>query len=318
MFNKMMTSKIKQRGGKGFFKRKNLLHSNNAVLYLMMIPFFVWTILFQWKPMWGLQIAFKDYSLYGGMAQSPWVGFDNFEAFLSSPYIFRLLKNTFLTGLYSIIFSFPVPIILAILLNEVRCKKYKQIVQTITYVPYLISTVVVCSIVTNLLSGDGIINVILTKMGMEKIRFLSNPDWFRTIYIGSGIWQNSGYSAVLYLAALSGIDQQLYEACSIDGGNKFRQLWHVTLPGILPTISIMLILACGSILNVGYEKIILLYQPSTYETADVLSTYMYRTGLSNGDYGMATAVGFFNSVISLVLVAIANVASKRLSGSSLW
>ncbi len=291
---------------------------NNAALYIMLIPFVLYFILFMYKPMWGLQIAFKDYSLFGGMADSEWIGFDNFKTFLSGPYFWRLLRNTVLIGFYGLLFGFPIPVVLAILMNEIRSQNCKKAVQTMLYLPYFVSTVVVAGIVTNILAPSGIVNVVLEKLGFESIYFLTDPKYFRTIYTTMGIWQAAGYNAVIYLAALSGIDVQLYEACQIDGGNKLRQMWHITLPGIAPTVVIMLIMSCGNIINVGSEAIILLYQPATYETADVISTYVYRIGLTDGDYGLATAVGLFNSVIGLLFVVLANTISKTVSEYSLW
>ena len=299
------------------FGRSGVRRSNTA-LYLMLVPFVLYFLIFLYKPMWGLQIAFKDYSLFGGMAASEWIGFDNFKTFLSGPYFWRLLRNTVLIGSYALIFGFPIPVILAILMNEVRSQNCKKVIQTMLYLPYFVSTVVVAGIVTNILAPSGIVNVILEKLGFESIYFLTDPKYFRTIYTVMGIWQSAGYSAVIYLAALSGIDVQLYEACQIDGGNKARQMWHITLPGIAPTVVIMLIMNCGGIINVGSEAIILLYQPATYETADVISTYVYRIGLTDGDYGLATAVGLFNSVIGLLFVVTANTISKNVSEYSLW
>jgi len=302
----------------GFWQTKSGVRQSNLSLYLLLIPFVAYMLIFLYRPFWGLQIAFKDYSLFGGMAESPWVGFEHFETFLSGPYFWRLLKNTLLIGLYGLVFGFPVPIILAILLNEVKNIRYKKTVQTMFYLPYFVSTVVVAGIVTNILAPSGIVNVILERLGFAKIYFLTEPEWFRTIYTVMGIWQGAGYNAVIYLAALSGIDTQLYEACQIDGGNKLRQMWHITLPGIAPTIILMLIMNCGNIINVGSEAIILLYQPTTYETADVISSYVYRIGLTDGDYGLATAVGLFSSVIALFFVVLANNISKRFSEYSLW
>lgn len=315
-----MTKKIKRhptvRGG--LWWSKSSIWQSDLSLYLLLVPFIAYMLVFMYRPFWGLQIAFKDYSLFGGMAESPWVGFDHFKTFLSGPYFWRLLKNTLLIGVYGLLFGFPVPIILAILLNEVRSQRYKKTVQTMFYLPYFISTVVVVGIVTNILAPSGIANIILEKLGFARIYFLTKPEWFRTIYTVMGIWQGAGYNAVIYLAALSGIDTQLYEACQIDGGNKLRQMWHITLPGIAPTIVLMLIMNCGNIINVGSESIILLYQPTTYETADVISSYVYRIGLTDGDYGLATAVGLFNSVIALLFVVAANSISKHFSEYSLW
>ena len=297
---------------------QNGMLRSNAALYVMLIPLLVYLLLFVYKPMWGLQIAFKDYSLFGGLSDSAWVGFDNFKTFLTGPYFGRLLKNTILIGFYGLLFGFPAPIILAILLNEVRNLTYKKTVQTMFYLPYFVSTVVVAGIITNLLAPSGLVNVVLQKMGFESIYFMSDPKYFRSIYTIMGIWQNCGYTAVIYMAALAGIDIEQYEASRIDGAGKWKQIWHITLPGIMPTVVVMLIMSCGSLINVGAETIILLYQPSTYETADVISSYVFRIGMTEGDYGMATAVGLFNSVVGLIFVALANTISKRVSEYSLW
>lgn len=297
---------------------QNGMLRSNAALYVMLIPLLVYLLLFVYKPMWGLQIAFKDYSLFGGLSDSAWVGFDNFKTFLTGPYFGRLLKNTILIGFYGLLFGFPAPIILAILLNEVRYLTYKKTVQTMFYLPYFVSTVVVAGIITNLLAPSGLVNVVLQKMGFESVYFMSDPKYFRSIYTIMGIWQNCGYTAVIYMAALAGIDMEQYEASRIDGAGKWKQIWHITLPGIMPTVVVMLIMSCGSLINVGAETIILLYQPSTYETADVISSYVFRIGMTEGDYGMATAVGLFNSVVGLIFVALANTISKRVSEYSLW
>lgn len=297
---------------------KTGIRRGDITLYLMLIPLLAVMFLFTYKPMWGLQIAFKEYNLFGGMANSPWVGLENFKVFLSGPYFWRLLKNTLLIGLYGLIFGFPAPILLAILLNEVRSLTYKKTVQTMFFLPFFVSTVVVAGIITNILAPSGVVNIILQKLGFDSIYFMAEAKYFRAIYTIMGIWQNCGYSAVIYMAALAGIDMEQYEACRIDGGNKLQQIWHITLPGIVPTIIVMLILNCGSLINVGAETIILLYQPSTYKTADVISTYVYRIGISEGDYGTATAVGLFNSVVAMLFVVMANTISKRVSEYSLW
>ena len=300
-----------QRVGSGIGK-------GNLALYIMLIPYVMYMLIFLYKPMWGLQIAFKDYSLFGGMADSAWIGLENFKTFLQGPYFGRLFRNTLLIGFYGLLFGFPIPVVLAILLNEVKNHTYRKSIQTMMYLPYFVSTVVVAGIVTNLLAPAGLVNTIIQKFGFESIYFMTDPKWFRTVYTAMTIWQSAGYSAVIYLAALSGVDVQLYEACQIDGGNKLRQMWHITLPGIAPTVVIMLIMSCGSLINVGSEAIILLYQPTTYETADVISTYVYRIGLTDGDYGLATAVGLFNSIIALLFVYLANTISKNVSEYSLW
>ena len=288
-------------------------------LYLLLIPFVAYYALFYFRPMYALQIAFKDYSLYKGIAGSPWVGFENFIAFFTGPYFVRTLTNTLYISLYSIIFGFPAPIILALLFNEVRNKTFKKFSQTLTYMPYFISAVVVAGIVINFLSPtSGLVNVLIEKMGGDKTYFLSKPEYFRAIYTAMNIWKETGFGAVIYIAALAGIDQELYEAGVIDGANKWKQLWHITIPSILPTIAIMLILRIGGIMEVGYETIILLYNPAIYETSDVISTYVYRGGIQEGAYDMATAVGLFNATVALFLVFFANKISKKFAETSLW
>lgn len=296
--------------------KKNLIR--DKVLYCLLIPFIAWYVIFQYKPMYGLLIAFKDFSLWKGFSGSPWVGFENFKTFFESPYFFRCLRNTFLINFYELLFGFPVPIILALLLNEVQNARFKKTIQTMTYLPHFVSAVVVAGIVVNFLAPSGLINIIIEKLGGERIYFLIKPEYFRTIYISMNIWKESGFNAIIYIAALSGIDPQLYEAAIIDGANRWKQTLHVTIPGILPTIVIMLIMRIGRLLEVGYETIILLYQPATYETADVLNTFIYRYGLQNGDYGLATAAGFFNAVVGFILVYMANRISRKVSETSLW
>lgn len=302
-------------------KNKSLLRyiKSDIQLYIMLLPFLLFYIIFVYKPMWGLQIAFRDYNMFKGMSGSPWVGLENFRAVFSSPYFGRILRNTLLISTYSLLFSFPMPIILALLLNEVRSTKYKSVIQTCTYLPHFISTVVVAGMVTSFLApSTGIVNIVLSKLGFEKIYFLSKPEYFRTIFITQGIWQGAGYSSIVYIAALAGIDMELYEAARIDGCGRWKQTLHITLPGLLPTIVMIFIMNVGNILNVGYEKIILLYQPATYETADVISTYVYRMGIENADYGVSTAIGLFNSVVGFIFVFTANTLSNKINGMGLW
>ncbi|MEH7009914.1 ABC transporter permease subunit [Neobacillus niacini] len=289
-------------------------------LYLLLIPFIAWYIIFAYKPMWGLQIAFKDYSLFKGIADSPWVGLENFERFFQSEYFLRTLKNTILISLYTLIFAFPAPILLALLFNEVKNAVFKKSVQTLTYLPHFISIVVIAGIVTNFLSPTtGIVNQIIDKLGGEKIYFLIEPEYFRTILISSmNIWKDVGFNAIIYLAAIAGINPALYEAAKIDGAGRWKQMWHITLPSILPTIIILFIINIGSFLEVGYEAILLLYQPATYETADVINTFVYRAGLQEGQYEIGAAAGLFNSVVGLILVVAANKISKKVTENGLW
>ncbi|WP_339233712.1 ABC transporter permease subunit [Paenibacillus sp. FSL R5-0517] len=288
-------------------------------LYLLLIPFLLWYATFAFKPMYGIIIAFKDYSVFRGIANSEWVGLLHFQEFLKSEYFYRVLKNTLLISLYSLLFVFPAPIVFALLLNEVKNVKFKKIVQTFTYMPHFISVVIVAGIVTNFLApGNGLINLIIEKLGGEKIYFLADPSYFRTIFNSMNIWQGTGFAAIIYIAALSGVNSELYEAAVIDGASKWKRTLHVTLPGILPTIMIMLILQIGGLLEVGYEAIVLLYQPVTYSTADVISTYVYREGIVNGRYDMAAAVGVFNSFVGFILIMLANKLSKKYTESGLW
>lgn len=289
-------------------------------LYVIMIPAILFYIFFMYKPMWGLQIAFKDFKIFAGMDKSPWVGFKHFSAFLSSPYFGRNLKNTLLINFYGLLFGFPIPILLALMLNEVKNLYFKKTIQTLTYLPHFISIVVIAGIVVNFLSPtNGLVNILIEKLGGEKVHFLIKKEYFRTIFITMNIWKEAGFNAIVYLAALSGIDPNLYEAAYVDGANKFKRIWHVTIPGIMPTIVVLLVLKIGGMLSVGYEAIILLYQPATYETADVISTYVYRMGLGeHAQYSYAAAVGLFNAVVSVILVMFANKVSKKLSGTSLW
>lgn len=290
----------------------------NKYKYLLILPVLVYLALFAYKPMYGLIIAFKNYRTTRGIFGSDWVGVLWFETFFTDPYFWRLLRNTFLLSALSIVFGFPAPILLALMLNEVKNARFKKSVQTITYMPHFISLVVICALVRDFCSTRGLFNTIRGQMGLPGIQFLTDPGWFYPIYIISGIWQNLGWDSIIYLAALSAIDPELYEAATVDGAGRMRRIWHITLPGIAPTITILLILRIGSIMSVGFEKIILLYTPATYETADVISTYVYRRGLIDGDYSFASAVGLMNSVINFILLLAADRFSKRIGQRGLF
>ncbi len=288
-------------------------------LYLLLAPMIIWIVLFKYKPLYGLQIAFKDYSLYKGIEGSPWVGLKHFKTFFTGPYFYRTIRNTFVLNFLILLIGFPAPIILALLLNEIKNIKFKRFVQTATYLPHFISSVIVAGIVINFLSpSTGVVNVILERLGFERIYFLIRPDLFRGIFVGMEIWKEAGFKSIVFLAALTSIDAQLYEAAKIDGANRFKQLWHVTIPGLLPTIMIMFIIQVGNLVTLSFEKIILLYNPSTYETADVLGSYVYRVGLVDAQYDLAAAVGLFETVVAFVLVVGANKLSKYLTKNSLW
>ncbi|MEG1135020.1 MAG: ABC transporter permease subunit [Cellulosilyticaceae bacterium] len=306
-------------GMKQYFKELRVDMHRDRLLYLLLIPFLLWFFVFKYMPMWGIQIAFKDFSLFKGIVASDWVGLEHFVEFIGSEYFIRVFKNTIIISLYGLLVCFPAQIILAIMISEVTHAKFKKTVQTLTYLPHFVSVVVVAGIVTTFLSpSNGLFNIILDKLGMEKIYFLTNPDYFRGIYTTMNLWKETGFASIVFIAAISGIDTQQYEAAKMDGANKFKQIIHVTLPGILPTIVVMLIMKIGNLLSVGYESIILLYQPATYEKADVISTYVYRSGLIEGRYDFATAVGLFNSTVALVLVITANKISKKVTEPSLW
>lgn len=306
----------------GFSARYKIVRNSvkrDAWIYLLCVPFVAYYIIFHYMPMYGAIIAFKDYDINLGIMASPWVGLKHFQNFIHDYYFVRVLKNTLLISLYDLIFGFPAPIIFAFLLNEISNKLFKKTIQTITYLPHFISLVVICGMLTDFLSKDGLITGILENFGMEPTYYLSYPQYFRTIFIASGVWQSVGWGSIIYLAALSGIDPQLYEAATIDGASKLKQVFHVTLPGIAPTIVTLLILQMGRVMSVGYEKIILLYNSNTYETADVISSYVYRLGLGGGmRYSYTTAIGLFSSLINLILLTLTNKVSKMVSENSLW
>ena len=290
----------------------------NRIIYFMAIPMLLYYIIFHYIPMYGAIIAFKDYSPTAGIMGSPWVGLKNFSAFFSSVYFSRLIRNTLVINLKLLIFGFPLPICLAILLNEVRSNYFRRIVQTITYLPHFISTMVLCGMIVDFVARDGLITQIVEFFGGSNSNLLLHAENFQTIYVASDIWQTLGWNSIIFFAAITGIDQALYEAAELDGANRFQKILYVTLPGIRQTIVILLILRIGQMMSVGYEKIILLYNANTYETADVISTYVYRKGLLDFDYSYSTAVGLFNSVINFFLLGLANNFSKKLGDTSLW
>ena len=288
-------------------------------LVFMLIPVVIFFAVFSYYPLYGILIAFKDYSISRGILGSPWAGLRYFRQFFSSPYFGRLLRNTVLISVYSLLWGFPVPILFALLLNEFKDGKFKRLIQTVSYLPHFISLVVICGILIDIFSPQGgVVNSLLYSLTGKRINFFGEPEWFRTMYVGSGVWQEFGWNSIIYLAAITGINPDLYEAARIDGAGRLRQIWHVTLPGIKPTILTLLILNLGNIMSVGYEKIILLYSPTTYETTDVISTYVYRTGLLSQQYSYAGAVGLFNSAINIAILVLCNFAGKKLFGVGIW
>ena len=273
---------------------------------------------FNYLPMYGVQIAFRDFSPSQGIQGSPWVGLLNFQKFFNSFQSKNLIWNTVSLSLYSLIAGFPFPIILALMVNQIRVKRFKQVLQVVTYLPHFISLIVVVGMITDFSMTSGLFNDIIVFFGGERSPLLQNPALYRTIYVLSDIWQQVGWGSIIYLSALSGVDAQLYDAASIDGAGRFQKLLHVTLPGIMPTIITMLILRIGNLMSIGYEKTILLYNPSTYDTADIISSYVYRVGLLEQGWSYSTAIGLFNSVINLILLVLANKLSKKLADTSLW
>lgn len=301
-----------------FFKRLAMNIRRHPLVYVFLLILAVYFILFCYWPMYGNIIAFQNYKPIKGIIGSKFVGFKNFEKFFSGFYFGRLVRNTLIISIYNLIFGFPIPIIFAILLNEIKNMAFKRTVQTITYLPHFITTVVVCSMITQFTNSDGFITEFVNRMTGHTGSLIGDQHAFRSIYTISGIWQSFGWNSIIYIAAISGINPELYEAATIDGANRAQRMWHITLPGIRETIVIMLIMACGRLMSVGWEKTFLLQSEATYETSDIISTYVYRKGFIDNDYSFSTAVNIFNSVINLVLLTVANKVSNKLSGSGLW
>lgn len=291
-------------------------------LILMILPVIVYYVIFCYFPMTGLWMAFTKYRIGSGLAglyNSEFVGLQWFKQFFDSVYLWRLVRNTFLLSFYSLIFGFPIPIIFAIAVTQIKWKRLQKVIQVSTYLPYFISTVVVCGMITNFLSPTGgIINQFLNMLGIESINFLSLPEWFRPIYVISGSWQSFGFNSIIFVAAIMGISPDLYEAMKVDGANKRQVIWHLILPSIKPTIILLLIMTLGSMMSVGFEKVYLLYNTAVYETADVIQTYVYRQGIQSNNYSYAAAVGLFNSVINFTIVFIANRLSRKLTDTAIW
>ena len=290
----------------------------NRAVYLMALPVIAYFIIFNYIPMTGIIMAFQKFQIKKGILGSQFVGLDNFARFFNSPYAWRLIRNTLLISFLGLLFSFPLPIVFALCLNEVRNAKFKKLTQTISYLPYFISIVVVVSILFDFCKSGGVLTRLAEVFGWKGGALISSPEWFRTLYIGSNLWQHLGYNSIIFISALAAIDPQLYEAATIDGANRWQQTLHVTLPGIVSTIVVLLILRLGSIMSVGYEKTILMYSPATYETADIIGSYVYRVGLLDADYSYSTAINLFNSLINLLVLYVANRFSRHISSTSLW
>lgn len=288
-------------------------------LYLMILPAVLYLILFQYKPMYGVVIAFKDFNMRAGILGSEWIGFENFSRLFNSYWFPIIMKNTLTLSILSLLIGFPLPILLALMVNEISNEKIKRTFQTVSYAPHFISVIVVCGMITMFLNPtSGIINQFLNMLGIESIFFMQNSDLFKWIYIISGNWQNVGWGAIIYFAALSSVDRSLIESAEIDGANRLQKIFYINLPVLVPTMTILFILRCGRLLGVGYEKIYLLQNPTNISASEVISTYVYKTGLINSDFSFSTAVGLFNSLVNAVILIIANTLSRRVGKSSLW
>lgn len=306
-------------------EKKRLLKKNlhrDKYLMIMFFPVLLYYLIFSYLPMTGLIMAFENFIPGKGIAgiyTGEWVGLKWFKQFFDSVFAWKLVRNTFLLSFYSLIFGFPIPILFAVCITQIRNRVIQKGAQVITYLPYFISTVVVVGMMTNFLSpSNGVINQIIEKCGGKAINFMNDPSWFRRLYVISGSWQTFGFNSIIFVAAIMGISPDLYEAMKIDGASKRQQVWHLVLPMIKPTILLLLIMSLGNILSVGFEKVYLMYNPAVYETGDVIATYVYRQGIENKNYSYATAVGLFNSVVGFSLVYASNWFSRKFSGSSLW
>lgn len=287
-------------------------------LYLMILPGFLIVLIFNYFPIYGVLIAFQNFNPKAGIWGSEWIGFTNFINFFNDPMAFRVVKNTLILGIYSLLWSFPAPIILALLFNELKQPGFKKIVQTISYFPYFLSVVIVAGMLRDFASREGLFNQIRAVLGMDPILFFLDPKYFRTIFISSGIWQSIGFGTIIYLAAIAGVDPTLYDVASIDGANRLHKIWHITIPHIRPTVTILLIFAISGILGTDFQKVLLLYHPGIYSVADVIGTYTYRVGLVGGRLEYTAAIGLFNSVVAFILLITANFISRKVSETSLW
>ncbi|WP_245837377.1 ABC transporter permease [Virgibacillus phasianinus] len=300
-------------------KKKNRKILQNWQLYIFILPAFLYFFIFHYIPMYGIQIAFKDFVPSLGIWGSEWVGFEHFTRFFESYYFWDLLKNTLGISVYELIVGFPLPIILALALNEVKDGLYKRTVQTVTYAPHFISVVVMAGMIIAFLSpATGIVNHFLVLLGFDPIPFMSDPDWFKTVYVFSGVWQSTGWGTIIYLAALSGVDPQHHEAAIVDGATRLQRIWHINIPTLVPTMVILLIMNVGNLLAMGFEKILLLQNPLNLESSNVIATFVYQAGLLDAQYSFAAAVGLFNAIINAILLITVNQIAKKRSETSLW
>ena len=307
-----------KRASLGFWRRLGRDLVKNRIVYLMWIPVLAYYLVFHYAPMGGIVIAFQNYKPFKGISGSQFVGMRWFIDFLTGPYAWRVIRNTLVISMQNIIFGFPMPILLALMINEVKSTKFKKTVQTVSYMPHFISLIVVCGLLMDFSSSQGLFNAIGTAFGLPRTNYLSNIDTYRTIYVASGIWKQMGWGSIIYLATLSAVDPSLYEAAAIDGANRFRRILHVTLPALVPVIAVQLIMRLGQVMSEGYEKTILIYNESTWEVSDIVSSFVYRRGLLENNYSYGAAVGLFNSLVNVVILTTANSASRALTSESLW
>ena len=308
-----------RRPGAGAFAQRFARAKRSYQLYLFLLPTLLYFAIFHYGPMYGLQIAFRDYLGALGIWGSPWVGLEHFQRFFNSAYFVNLLSNTILLSFFGLIFDFPVPILFALMLNQIGNKRYRKLVQTISYAPHFISTVVFVGIIFIFLSpSTGIVNILLDGLGLERAYFMGSSAWFRPVYVISNIWKGTGWGAIIYLATLAGINPELYEAATIDGATKMQRILHIDIPGILPTVTIMLIMRTGSIMAIGFEQAFLMQTPLNLETSEIISTYVYKVGLMGAQFSFGAAVGLFNSVVNLMLIALVNRFARSVGETSLW
>lgn len=304
---------------KRFIQRLRKDIKKNWILYVMILPVVAYYLIFEYGPMYGIQLAFKDYQIKKGIFGSPWVGLEHFKRFINGYNFWTLIKNTVGISLYSLLVGFPIPIIFALMLNYLRNRYLKKTIQMVSYAPHFISTVVMCGMISIFLKEDtGIFNVIRGMLGLESVAFMAKAEWFKSIYVWSGVWKGMGWNSIIYISALAGVDYQLHEAAIVDGATKIQRIIHVDLPSIKPTIIMLFIMQMGSVMNVGFEKVFLLQNALNLSSSEVISTYVYKMGLINSDYGYSTAIGLFKSVINMVLILSANRLSRWIADESLF
>lgn len=299
-------------------KKWKRIFTRNWQLYILLLPAVIYLFIFNYKPIYGVQIAFRDYSTKAGIWKSTWVGLKHFRTFLNFPNMIMLLKNTLTLGVYTLA-TFPCAVIFALMVNEVKNTKFKKMVQMISYMPYFLSTVVVCSMIVLFFNQrTGVVNALIEMLGGSRVDFLTVPEYFADIYVWSGVWKNIGFNSIIYIAALTGVPSELQDAAKVDGANRFQVIWHINIPHIMPTVIIMLILSCGSIMNIGFEKVLLLQNSLNLSASQVISTYVYEVGLRGGQYSYSSAIGLFNNIVNIVLLVIVNFIANKASGTGVW